>query len=68
MSAIDSFKQFTIKVFKLSNGVDHGQVMDAYLYIFERSNAFMKDLIVNILLNVVGKDMKSGWDSLYTIL
>ena len=68
MSAIDSFKQFTMKVFKIERGVDHGQVMDTYLHIFERSNAFMKDLIVNILLNVVGRDMKSGWDSLYTIL
>ena len=28
----------------------------------------MKDLIINILLNVVSKDMNSGWDSLYTIL
>ena len=34
MSAIDSFKQFTMKAFKLQEGVDHGQVMDAYLYIF----------------------------------
>ena len=68
MSAIDSFKQFTMKAFKLQEGVDHGQVMDAYLYIFERSNSFMKDLLINILLNVVSKDMNSGWDSLYTIL
>lgn len=68
MSAIDSFKQFTMKAFKLQTGVDHGQVMDAYLHIFERSNSLMKDLIINILLNVVSKDMQSGWDSLYTIL
>lgn len=28
----------------------------------------MKDLIINILLNVVSKDMRGGWDPLYSIL
>ncbi len=39
-----------------------------YLYIFERSNVTGKDFIVNVLLNVVGKDVKQGWDVVYEIL
>jgi hypothetical protein len=42
--------------------------MSVYLYVFERSPPYTKDLIINILLNVVSKDLKSGWDELYTIL
>ena len=34
MSAIDSFKQFTIKVFKINDGVDHELIMEVYMHIF----------------------------------
>jgi hypothetical protein len=43
-------------------------VLALYLYIFERSNVTGKDFIVNVLLNVVGKDVKQGWDVVYEIL
>jgi len=38
------------------------------LYIFERSNIFIKDLIINILQNVVSNDINSGWEIIYEIL
>lgn len=28
----------------------------------------MKDLIANVLLNVITSDLRSGWESLYSIL
>lgn len=42
--------------------------MNVFLYVFERSPAYIKDLIINVLLNIVSKDMRSGWDEIYTIL
>lgn len=42
--------------------------MNVYLYVFERSPAYIKDLIINVLLNVVSRDMRSGWNEIYTIL
>lgn len=42
--------------------------MDLFVYIFERSTLEMKDLIANILLNVITSDLRSGWESLYSIL
>jgi hypothetical protein len=42
--------------------------METYLYIFERSNIEMKDLIMNILLNVISIDMQEGWEIIYKIL
>lgn len=38
------------------------------MYIFTRSNIFIKDLIINILLNVVSSDISSGWEIIYQIL
>ncbi len=38
------------------------------MYIFERSNIFIKDLIINILQNVVSNDISSGWEIIYEIL
>lgn len=71
MSAIDSYKQLTMKMLKLNskvNNINHTELLNVYLEIFERSSAFIKDLIINVLLNVVCKEMKSGWNEVYTIL
>jgi hypothetical protein len=66
MSAIDSYKQLTLKMMKLNQGkegnVSHQELMSVYLYVFERSPPYTKDLIINVLLNVVSRDLKSGWD------
>ena len=43
-------------------------MLETYLYIFERSNIFIKDLIINILQNVVSTDISSGWEIIYEIL
>jgi hypothetical protein len=60
MSAIDSYKQLTMKILKLhalSGGspVDHNDLIAVYLHVFERSPSKIKDLIINVLLNVVSK-------------
>jgi len=74
MAAIDSYKQLSLKIFKIKpsqnainikknncTGINHTKVLETYLYIFERSNIFIKDLIINILQNVVSNDISSGW-------
>ncbi len=43
-------------------------MLETYLYIFERSNIFIKDLIINILQNVVSNDITCGWEIIYEIL
>ena len=74
MAAIDSYKQLSLKIFKLKQSslqnqtINHSQVLQTYLYIFERSNIFIKDLIINILQNVVSNDINSGWEIIYEIL
>lgn len=63
MSAIDSYKQLTMKMLKLDSWqINHTELMNLYLYVFERSPAYIKDLIINILLNVVCREMKAGWN------
>lgn len=63
MSAIDSYKQLTMKILKLNNThIRHRELLEIYLYVFERSPAMLKDLVTNVLLNVVSKDIKEGWD------
>ncbi len=73
MAAIDSYKQLSLKIFKIKpkshhKTIDHSRVLSTYLYIFERSNIFIKDLIINILQNVVSSDIVSGWEIIYEIL
>lgn len=73
MSAIDSYKQLTMKILKLhaldeNSPINHTDLMSVYLYAFERSPAKIKDLITNVLLNVICKEIKSGWNEIYTIL
>lgn len=72
MSAIDSYKQLAMKMIKVNpieeGHINHAELMNVYLYVFERSPAYIKDLIINVLLNVVSKDMRSGWEEIYTIL
>jgi hypothetical protein len=75
MSAIDSLKQLTMKMIKLKSKkqmneyeINHTELISIYLYIFERSPSYIKDLIINILLNVVCREMRSGWEELYTML
>jgi hypothetical protein len=68
MAAIDSYKQLSLKIFKINKGekkIPHHLVLETYLYIFERSNIYMKDLIINILINVVSSDINSGWEIIY---
>ena len=68
MAAIDSYKQLSLKIFKINkNGkkIPHHLVLETYLYIFERSNIYMKDFIINILINVVSSDINSGWEIIY---
>lgn len=48
--------------------INHTELMSVYLHIFERSPSYIKDLITNILLNVVCKEMRSGWEELYNML
>lgn len=69
MAAIDSYKQLTLKLFKLhEEAVPHEAIMDTYCHIFERSCLEMKDLIANVLLNLITPDMRGGWESVYAIL
>lgn len=72
MPAIDSYKQLTMKMLRLNTSqeghINHTELMSVYLYVFERSPAYIKDLIISVLLNVVSRDLKSGWEELYTIL
>lgn len=42
--------------------------METFLHIFERSSQEMKDLIANVLLNIITADLRDGWDSVYQIL
>lgn len=70
MAAIDSYKQLSLKIFKLKptsfpHVIDHSFILETYLYIFQRSNIFTKDLIINILQNVVSNDIDSGWEIIY---
>ena len=63
MSAIDSYKQLTMKIVKLNNPqILHKEILEIYLYVFERSPSMLKDLVTNVLLNVVCRDINDGWD------
>lgn len=63
MSAIDSYKQLTMKILKLKNPqISHRELLEIYLYVFERSPAILKDLVTNVLLNVVSREINNGWD------
>lgn len=69
MSAVDSFKQMVLKLLKLQEeAVPHEALMDTFLHIFERSCLEMKDLIANVLLNLITTDLRDGWESIYQIL
>lgn len=69
MAAIDSLKQLTLKLLKLRNeAIRHDALMETFLHIFERSCLEMKDLIANVLLNLITVDLRGGWESLYEIL
>lgn len=48
--------------------MQQSQYMSPFLYVYERSGQTMKELIVNIVGMLLGKDMGSGWDIIYAIL
>ena len=69
MSAIDSLKQLSLKLVKLRiEAVPHDALLSTFLYVFERSGVDMKDLIANVMLNLITADLRGGWESIYSIL
>lgn len=69
MPAVDSLKQFALKLVKLRiEAVPHDALLETFLDVFERSGVEMKDLIANVLLNLITSDLRGGWDSIYSIL
>jgi hypothetical protein len=56
-------------LFKLRDEpVQHEAIMETYLYVFERSCLEMKDLVANVLLNLITPDMRGGWEPVYAIM
>lgn len=67
MAAIDSYKQLLMKIIPLNYNIEKdckialGLMLEVYFQVFERSNSFIRDLIVNILLNIVNPKLEHGW-------
>ena len=69
MSAIDSLKQLAMKLVRLRiEAVPHDALFECFLYVFERSGVEMKDLIANVMLNMITSSLRGGWDAIYSIL
>jgi len=69
MAAVDSLKQMVLKLLKLrEEAVPHEALMETFLHIFERSCLEMKDLIANVLLNLITAELRDGWEAVYQIL
>jgi hypothetical protein len=69
MAAIDSLKQLSMKLVKLRMmAVPHDALISTFLYVFERSGVEMKDLIANVMLNLITSNLRGGWDAIYSIL
>ena len=79
MPAVDCLKQFSMKLINQKidavhqNGVRHDAVphdalLSTFFYVFERSGTEMKDLVANVLQNLITENLRGGWDSIYNIL
>ena len=79
MPAVDCLKQFSMKLINQKidavhqNGVrqdavPHDALLSTFFYVFERSGMEMKDLVANVLQNLITENLRGGWDSIYNIL
>lgn len=70
ISAIDSLKQLALKLMRLPEDevIQQSTFLSPFLYVYERSGAATKELIVNIIGMLISKEMATGWQVIYAIL
>ena len=69
MPAVDCLKQFSMKLINQRiDAVPHEALLSTFFYVFERSGMEMKDLVANVLQNLITENLRGGWDSIYNIL
>lgn len=69
MPAVDCLKQLGLKLISQRiQAIPHDALLSTFLFVFERSGVEMKDLIANVMLNLVTNNLRGGWESIYSII